>query len=143
MDVYAQGNAIHAVLVGKPYGKTEVGVVHLFSADGGASWRTPSIINRAEDGKPISRRGNEAQVAAAGRRIVALWRQAGELPEAGPMVVAYSTDGGLSWRRGDNPAITDATQNQAYADLAADRAGRFHAVWLDDREENGNTQGLR
>jgi hypothetical protein len=87
--------------------------------------------------------GNEAQIAAAGRKILAVWRRGGELPEFGPLVVAASSDGGASWVRGDNPAPGDLTQNQSYADLVADRAGNFHAVWLDDREENGNTQGLR
>jgi len=143
MDVYAEGSAIHAALVGKSADTGEVKVAYLFSADAGASWREPSLVNHAADGKVLSRRGNEAQVAAAGRRVVLLWRRGGELPESGPLVAAYSVDAGLSWRRGESPAPGDATGNQSYPDLAADQAGHFHAVWLDDREENGNTQGLR
>ncbi len=59
------------------------------------------------------------------------------------MVIAYTSDGGANWRRGQNPASGDVTENQSYMDLVADKAGHFHVVWLDDREENGNTQGLR
>jgi hypothetical protein len=143
MDVYAEGSAIHAVLVGKAAVGAENTVSYWFSADAGASWRGPLRVSGEADGKVMSRRGNEAQVAAAGKRVVAMWRRGGALPEVGPLAVAYSGDGGLTWRRGENPAPGDATENQSYPDLAADRAGRFHAVWLDDREESGNTQGLR
>ena len=71
------------------------------------------------------------------------FRRGGELPDTGPMSVVYSSDGGKTWGRGENPAVGDGMKNQSYLDLAADPAGNFHAVWLDDREENGNTQGLR
>jgi len=143
MDVYAEGDSLHAVLVGKPANTSINQVAYLFSADAGASWSKPVIVNAGQDGKLISRRGNEAQVAAQGRNAVVVWRRGGELPETGPMVVAYSADGGASWRRGENPALGDVTENQSYLDLVADQAGHFHVVWLDDREEKGNTQGLR
>ena len=143
MDVYAEGSSIHALLVGKPADGGAAGLYYWFSADAGASWRPPLRLGFAADGKIMSRRGDEAQIAAAGRRIAVLWRRGGGLPGAGAFVSAYSADGGAHWRRGQQPALGDATGNQSYADLAADRAGNFHAVWLDDREENGNTQGLR
>lgn len=141
MDVYAEGGAVHAVLVGKPRGRDAPGVFYLFSKDGGAGWSRPARVD--DGGRVVSRRGDEAQVAARGRRVVVGWRQGGELPGAGPIATAYSTDGGKHWRAGGRPAAGDATENQSYLDLAADVRGRFHAVWLDDREEKGNTQGLR
>jgi hypothetical protein len=59
------------------------------------------------------------------------------------MVTAYSGDGGVHWTLADSPAAgSDPTRNQSYLDLVADGAGRFHLVWLDDREEKGDTQGL-
>ncbi len=70
MDVYAEGKSIHAVLVGKPDNADRNGVAYLFSRDAGASWSRPVIVNKAEDGKVISRRGNEAQVSAKGRRAI-------------------------------------------------------------------------
>jgi hypothetical protein len=143
MDVYSEGSAIHALLVGKSNQNPSLGVNYLFSTNAGASWHGPFRVNNEADGKVISRRGNEAQIAVSGRNIVAVWRRGGELPESGPLLAAYSRDGGLNWRRGQNLAARDNTQNQSYADVAADRAGNFHAVWLDDREENGNSQGLR
>ncbi|MDD5035544.1 MAG: sialidase family protein [Methylococcaceae bacterium] len=141
MDVYAEKSSIHAVVVGKA--NEEVKLAYLLSRDGGSHWNKSVIVNRKEDGPVLSRRGNDAQVSANGRRVVVAWKKGGELPESGPMLIAYSADGGTRWARGENPAVGDGMHNQSYLDLAADENGRFHLVWLDDREENGNTQGLR
>lgn len=143
MDVYYAESTLHAVLVGKQNANAEIGVAYLFSHDHGVTWAKPVMVNDKRDGKLISRRGNDAQVAAAGGRIVVAFNHSGELPNAGPMVIAYSSNGGESWGRGENPAVGDITHNQSYLDLAADKAGNFHLIWLDDREETGNTQGLR
>ena len=143
MDVYSEASTLHAVLVGKSADTHGLGVAYLVSQDAGETWSKPSPISGGQDKRVLSRRGNDAQVAASGNRVVVAFRQAGELPESGPMALAYSKDGGRSWERGENPAVGDVTQNQSYLDLAADKAGHFHVVWLDDREENGNSQGLR
>jgi hypothetical protein len=143
MDVYYDGSLIHAVLVGKADAKEGNNLAYLVSSDAGKSWSKPVIVNQPTDGTVISRRGNEAQVAASGRKVALAWRRGGELPDAGPIITAYSHDGGLTWQRGSKPAVGDATENQSYPDLAVDAKGYFHAVWLDDREEKGNSQGLR
>lgn len=144
MDVYTEGSTLHMALVGKVSGKDGNSIAYLVSKDAGRSWSEPVIVNHAEDGAVMSRRGNEAQVAALGRRILVAWRRGGgELPDAGPIVTAYSEDGGKTWHGGGQSALGDATENQSYPDLAVDAKGRFHVVWLDDREERGNTQGLR
>lgn len=143
MDVYSEGSTLHAVLVGKLNNADLIGVAYLRSGDYGATWTKPVLVNRKQDDKIVSRRGNEAQVSAAGNRIVVVYNHSVELPNVGPMTVAYSSDSGASWKQGDNPAAGDKTQVQSYADLVADKSGVFHLVWLDDREENGNTQGLR
>jgi photosystem II stability/assembly factor-like uncharacterized protein len=143
MDFYPDGAALHALLVARTRVEGPVGVFYLFSRDGGKSWSKPSAIDRENEPEAISRRGDDAQIAARGKRLVAVWRARGEFPNGGPLAVAYSEDGGASWARGANPALGDATSNQAYPDLAADAEGRFHLTWLDDREENGDSQGLR
>ena len=143
MDVYADESTVHAVLVGKQKESDQLRVAYLFSHDYGGTWTKPVIINRKQDGAVVARRGNDAQIAAAGRHIVVAFNHSVELPNAGPMLIAYSPNGGSSWQRGENPAIGDITNNQSYLDLLADKAGNFHLIWLDDREENGSTQGLR
>lgn len=143
MDVYAEHENLHALLVGKPLNAKTLGVFHVVSKDGGGTWGKPSQVQDGQVRRVMSRRGNDAQVAAAGKRVVVAFRQVGEIPESGPLVMAYSSDGGRTWGRGENPAVGDQTQNQAYVDLVADKSGHFHVVWLDDREENGNSQGLR
>ena len=143
MDVYADESTLHAVLVGRQKDSDQLGVAYLLSHDYGVTWTKPVTVNRKQDGAVVSRRGNDAQIAAEGLRVVVAFNHAVELPNAGPMIIAYSPDGGASWQQGDNPAIGDITHNESYLDLVADKAGNFHLVWLDDREENGNTQGLR
>jgi len=143
MDVYAESMKLHAVLVGKAENTGETQILYWVSDDGGERWRKLGQAGGGQGRRVISRRGDEAQVAASGKRVVVAFRQAGELPESGPVTVAYSKDGGRLWALGGKPAVGDLTQNQSYLDLAADKTGRFHLVWLDDREETGNTQGLR
>jgi hypothetical protein len=143
MDVYANGSSLHAVLVGKQHNNNEISVVYLLSRDYGSIWTKPVVVNRQKDGKVVSRRGSEAQVSAVGHRIVVAYNHAVESPNAGQMIIAYSSNDGASWEQGESPAVGDLTQNQSYLDMVADKAGSFHVVWLDDREEKGNTQGLR
>lgn len=143
MDIYVEGSVIHAAIAGKPPGADLAKLVYMVSKDGGETWSKPVAVSRPGDGKLVARRGDEAQVAARGKQVLVVFRHGGELPGTGPMAVAYSGDGGASWQRGTDPAPGDATRNPSYLDIAADAAGRFHLVWLDDREENGNTQGLR
>lgn len=144
-DLYQQGSALHALIAARGIdGRQQQRLLYLRSRDGGASWSEPIALPEPASGGPIVRRGNDAQLAVAGRTVVAAWQGAGELPGAGPLVIAYSRDGGSHWKLVESPAAaSDPTQNQSYPDLLADASGRFHLVWLDDREENGNTQGLR
>jgi len=86
MDVYGDGETLHAVLVGKLNNADGMGVAYLSSGDYGATWSKPVPVNRKGGGKVVSRRGNEAQVSVAGRRIVVAFSHSLELPNAGPMV---------------------------------------------------------
>lgn len=143
LDVATEAGAIHVLLVGHfSQRKGGVAVAHVFSADGGRHWSRPVFVD-PENGPPaVSRRGDDARLAVRGERLVAVWKSKTELPGNGEMAVAVSADHGKTWRPGANPAVGDAMRNQSHFSLAADRAGDFHLVWLDDREENGNTQGL-
>ncbi len=143
MDVYKDGALLHAVLVGKQANSGETLVAYIQSNDDGETWGKPVMINSKGGGKVVSRRGNEAQVAASGNRVVVVFNQSTELPNADSMTIAYSSNKGVNWQLGENPAVGDVTHNQSYMDMAVDKAGTFHLVWLDDREEHGNTQGLR
>lgn len=58
----------------------------------------------------------------------------------GPLVSASSSDGGQHWTQGVKLSPIDT--DQSHADIVSDGNGRFHVVWLDDRDENGY-QGLR
>ena len=140
-DVYVENNAIHILAGGKASADDKQGTFRYFhSRDGGLTWSQPVALN-ANLPKFINIRGNDVQLAASGSRLLALWQTKGELPGMGPLVTAYSEDGGQSWRQGGNPAVSPQG-DQAHADLIADGQRNFHAVWLEDPEENGY-QSLR
>lgn len=142
LDLYPEGEKIHALLVGRFAGHPQPLVAYLASSDGGKQWNPPVFVNHDDDGPVVSKRGNDAQLAASGSQIVAAWQERGEFPGGGPLRLAYSSDLGRTWSRSELP-VAEHADNQSYPDLAVDGAGTFHLVWLDDREENGNTQGLR
>lgn len=144
LDLYPQGDILHALIAARVADSGRHRLMYLQSRDGGATWGQPVLLPETNSHGPIARRGNDAQLAVAGRNLVAAWQGSGEIPGAGPMVTAYSSDGGAHWTVSESPAADgDPTQNQSYLDLLADGTGKFHLVWLDDREEKGNTQGLR
>lgn len=143
LDVAIDGRSIHALLVGKSTEGGRSRIVHVHSDNGGMSWTPPTFLNQPDDPQAIVRRGNDARIAVRGNNIVAAWQTEGDLPGTGPMTVAVSRDGGKTWARGGYPAAGDTLRNQAYLSLVADPSGAFHLAWLDDREEAGNTQGLR
>ncbi|MBS1212383.1 MAG: repeat domain protein [Proteobacteria bacterium] len=142
-DLYADADKIHALILGKFIDRPHALLAYLSSADGGMHWSQPVFVTPEADPKVASRRGNDAQLAAYGSRLVAAWQERGELPGTGPMRLAYSEDSGRTWKKAAPPDFDDPTGTQSYLDVAADGKGDFHLVWLDDREENGNSQGLR
>jgi hypothetical protein len=142
VDVVAVGDVLHALIAGAREGSRQ-GLFYLRSSDAGLHWDMPVNVGIAAD-KPLQvRRGNDARLAVAGNRLLAVWQEQGELPGNGPLQSAVSDDGGRSWRIAGYPVKGDGMKNQAYAGLAADGIGRMHLVWLDDREEKGNVSGLR
>ncbi|RLA18285.1 MAG: exo-alpha-sialidase [Gammaproteobacteria bacterium] len=118
---------------------TDASRYYLYSEDGGGHWSTPLKV---ASGKSNSKQGNDIQIAASQDKLLMVWKGQSELPGWGAAQLAVSTDRGQNWRRVESPAKGDLMQNQGYFSLAADEKG-FHFFWLDDREEEGNTQGLR
>lgn len=139
-DVYVDKDLIHVLVSGKVSATDkQTSLRYTRSEDGGHKWLAP--ISLAEFPATIATRGNDIQLAAKGKHLLAVWQTKGELPGMGPMVSAYSSDNGLTWAKGTNPAVNNAG-DQSHLDLIADQQGLFHTAWLEDPEENGY-QSLR
>ncbi len=140
-DVYSENGNIH-ILAGGKSAKAEKSIAlrYLYSNNAAHSWSKPVALGKNLL-TTITARGNDIQIAVSGKHRLALWQTKGELPGMGPLVAAYSNDAGKTWGPASNPAINNQG-DQSHADIIADHQGRFHAVWLEDPEENGY-QSLR
>jgi hypothetical protein len=139
-DVYVDQHTLHALFAASTDNPQQPYIGYLRSDDDGAHWNSVVELGHYVDLALESKIGNDVQIAASGKQLMAVWQVRGELPGMGPLQVLSSGDGGNSWSPGNNPTASDT--DQSHADLAADEHGRFHLVWLDDRDENGY-QGLR
>lgn len=139
-DIYVEGDILHALFVAATANPKQAYIGYLRSIDGGQHWSTPVEIGHYIPTTLESNAGNDLQIAAHGDVLMAVWQVTGEIPGMGPLVSLFSLDGGLSWAQGSNPTASEV--DQSHPDLIADQPGRFHLVWLDDRDENGY-QGLR
>ena len=140
-DVYVDGDIVHVLAGGKKTANDQyLSILYTRSEDGGHAWKRPFILDVQSPGI-IASRGNDIQLAAKDKHLVALWQTKGELPGMGPMTSVRSEDHGKTWEQGPNPA-EDKDGSQAYIDLIADQYGYFHAVWLEDPDESGY-QSLR
>ncbi len=141
-DVRAEGNSLSALILGQFQPDEAPRLAYVEASTHSGRWNPPRFIDTAL-ARPISSRGNDVQLAAAGHRRVAVFQVMGEFPGNGPLMVAVSEDDGQHWESGILPVMGDPQQNQSYPDVEIDETGAIHLVWLDDREENGSTQGLR
>lgn len=139
-DVFAEGDVLHALFAVAGAESKRPHIAYIRSGDGGRHWSAPLDIEQPLTETVESSAGNEIQIAAVGEQLLAIWQVTGEIPGMGPLRVWYSLDGGQHWSHGVNPTASEG--DQSHPDLIADRQGRFHLVWLDDRDENGY-QGLR
>jgi len=112
---------------------------YLWSDDGGALWTNPVHV---ADGPSSSMPGNDVRFAVKDLHQIIVWKDKGEFPGWGRAQVAISTDAGLHWQPGENPAEKDISLNQGYFSLLADQ-NSFHLLWLDDRKESGHDHQLR
>lgn len=134
LDVYGLGRTIHLLLAGAEAEGGKQWLRYLRSDNAGRTWSQPVRINAAGAGPYGLHRGNDAQIAASGDRLVAAWQSEGTgWGGSGPLATAVSRDGGRSWRLGSNPADDGKTEGHGFIDIAADESGGFHLVWLDGR----------
>ncbi|MGH8653852.1 MAG: sialidase family protein [Gammaproteobacteria bacterium] len=143
LDVYREGELIHLLVAGPRRDQGSPVLWYLRSTDGGRTWSQQAEVATGFAAPTVSKRGNDAQIAVHGNKRVAVWQTTGEFPGMGPMATAFSLDGGKTWKKGSNPADDGSLGDHGYLDIAGDSRGRFHLVWLDDREGKGNYQGLR
>jgi len=139
-DVYPDGDILHALVATASDTKKHPFIGYLRSDDGGRHWTKPFPVREIDSATVESALGNDIQIAGQGSRLMAVWQVTGEIPGMGPLQVLYSEDGGKTWVVGTNPTQSDV--DQSHPELIVDAAGRFHMVWLDDRDENGY-QGIR
>ncbi|MCF6202548.1 MAG: glycoside hydrolase [Methylococcaceae bacterium] len=144
LDVYAEGNIIHALLSGMDKKSQAPALRYINSLDAGKTWSLPVTVNKNLPKVIKSKRGNDFQVAAHGDKIMAIWQTQGGEPWSGILSAALSLDQGRTWNKIPSPVENKYSKiNQGYFDITADLHGTFHITWLDDREEAGDTQGLR
>lgn len=144
LDVYAEGNTIHALLSGVDKEPRPAILRYVQSLDAGKTWSTPIAVNKNITSVKPSKRGNDFQIAAHGDTVMAAWRTTGDDPWIGIISAAQSLDKGKTWYKIPSPVSSKYSQiDQGYFDLTADPQGTFHIIWLDDREEVGDSQGLR
>jgi len=144
LDVYSESNTLHALFSGTDSISNDLSLKYIHSLDYGKTWISPITVNLGLAAVKKSKRGNDFQLAASGNTVMAIWQTKGGEPWTGKIAVALSQDFGQSWQQITSPVSEQyARIDQGYFDLTVDSQGHFHFVWLDDREEAGNTQGLR
>jgi len=140
LDVYRDGAALHKLTAEQRAGESAPVLFYRRSDDDGTNWSAPVRIDRPGAAPSGVRPGNDAQLAAKGNRVVAVWGVAGTgWGGSGPLTSALSDDGGRSWRAGPNPSDSGLTSGHGFVDLLF-AGDTLHAVWLDSRDKS---QGLR
>jgi len=144
IDVYSEQETIHALFSGIDSDSNKRALKYLKSSDSGISWFKPVTVNQGLASVKKSKRGNDFQLASHNNKVMVVWQTQGGEPWTGKLAIALSNDFGQTWQQIASP-VSDkyAKIDQGYFDLGVDSQGDFHLVWLDDREEAGNTQGLR
>jgi hypothetical protein len=144
LDIYSDNKTLHTLFSGIESTSNQLALQYLHSFDAGRSWTKPVTVNQGLASIKKSKRGNDFQLAASGQTVMVVWQTKGGEPWTGKLAIALSKDLGQTWQQIKSPVDKKyAKIDQGYIDLSADQQGNFHIVWLDDREEAGNTQGLR
>lgn len=142
MDLVQDGAMTYALVLGIVPGDSHERLSYLESEDRGQTFGPPSFID-LHDETVISNRANSVRLITAGSQRIAVYQIKGKFPGNGPLRVAVSKDNGLHWTSGIRPVTGDALENQGYPSIKVDGKGIAHLFWLDDREEEGSSAGLR
>jgi hypothetical protein len=135
LDVYTDGATLHLLTAERVATGRPPEMRYQRSDDGGATWGAPVPVGAGQPTPDPAHRGLDAQIAASGDKLVAIWTTGAETRFGrGPLATATSEDGGKTWHAGPNPADDGLATDHAFAEITADDAGHFHAVWLDGRE---------
>jgi hypothetical protein len=142
LDVYADVRARLHLLIAEDVPGGAVALKYARSEDAGQTWLPAIAVGVGQPPPDPVHRGMDAQIAAAGDHVVAVWTTEGSEDRfrRGPMASAISADGGRTWKAGPNPADDGKATGHAFVDVAADADGVFHCVWLDSRT---GVKGLR
>jgi len=144
LDVFSEKNTIHALLSGIDKESQHIVLRYINSLDAGKTWSSSVTVNQNIAPVKKSKRGNDFHVAAYGDTVMAIWQTKGGEPWTGKISAALSLDQGKTWNKIPSPVSDQYSKiDQGYFDITADQLGNFHLTWLDDREEAGDTQGLR
>jgi hypothetical protein len=140
LDIYRDGVLLHLLTLESDAKRDTRQLYYRQSGDRGKTWTNPMPVNRDAAAIYPMTRGNDAQIAASGQRVLAAWTvKGGGWEGSGPLATALSVDGGKTWRASGNPADDGTRSGHAYIELSAAK-GSFDAVWLDGRD---GAQGLR
>lgn len=142
MDLLQEGPMTYALVLGHLPGDDREHLAYLESNDRGQTFGAHAIIDL--QGETVtSNRANAVRLLAHGRQRIAVYQVKGKFPGNGPIRVAVSKDNGLHWISGIQPVTGDTLDNQGYPSVMLDQQGNAQLFWLDDREEMGETVGLR
>jgi hypothetical protein len=137
-DVFQDGDTLHLLTGYRNAEEPGVALWYRRSSDGGVSWSEPARVNGKDEELFAPHPGENPQIAARGDRVLALWSSMRD-DKPGPLVTAYSDDGGKTWKRGPNPASDGADDYHPLPELGAGPDG-FHAVWLHRSTYEGPVQ---
>lgn len=146
-DLYEEGDRLHMLLVEYVAESENPYLIYRRSDDGGEVWSKPVRVDAGASPAFVPYRGVDPQLAASGGDVVAIWTSAGDDVYGygtGPLATAISSDGGKTWSAGTNPADDGLTTAHEFLDVSGDSEGRFHVIWIDDRDDDeGVRRGLR
>ena len=146
-DLYEEERRLHILLVEYAADRETPSLFYTGSDDGGEAWSERVRVDEGALPAFVPYRGVDPQLAARGNTVVAVWTAAGDDVYGygtGPLATAVSSDGGKTWKAGPNPADDGLTTGHEFLDVMADDEGRFHLIWIDDRDDaQGVRRGLR